>query len=98
MRGNWKRHLILLAVFAAGLVQVTDVNAMWPFRRRARDDGNYGNRRTYSTRTYSTAPAMPSATVTAPGVDVNAGPGGATVAVPGTGVTIRGQTPAGPPR
>lgn len=94
MRGNWKRNLILLAVFAAGVMQVTDVYAIWPFRRRANSGYSQSSRmnyatRTYGTRAYATAPAgaaMPSATVTAPGVGVNTGPGGVNVAAPGVGV------------
>src|SRR5213596_2078492 len=86
MRGNWKRRLILLAVFAAGVVQVSDVYAIWPFRRRVGIDG-YAYRPAYRTTTvYGTAPAMPAATVTAPGVGVTTGPGGASVAAPGVGV------------
>ena len=91
---SWKRNLILLAVFAAGVVQVTDVYAIWPFRRRANygysNSGysqNYGTN--YGTGAYATAPAapaMPQATVNAPGVGVNAGPAGAAVAAPGVGV------------
>jgi hypothetical protein len=89
MRGNWKRNLILLVVFAAGVVQVTDVYAIWPFRRRANSGYSQGyrmNTRTYGTAAYATTPAMPSATVTAPGVGVNTGPGGVNVAAPGVGV------------
>src|SRR5207249_10357107 len=98
MRGNWKRHLILLAVFAAGAVQVTDVYAVWPFRRRVWTDGYYTNRpvygTTYGTTTTYAAPAygvaptsgiMPGAAVTAPGVGVNAGPAGANMVAPGVG-------------
>ena len=75
MRGNWTRHLIWLAVFAAGVVQVSDVYAIWPFRRRANYGYNNGGyAQTYGTTgAYATAPAapaMPSATVTAPGVGV----------------------------
>ena len=62
MRGNWKRQLILLAVFAAGIVQVSDVYAIWPFRRRVYNDGyvyrpaygtTYGTTTTYSTAAFA---------------------------------------------
>ena len=96
MRGNWKRHLILAAVFAAGIVQVTDVFAIWPFRRRVYNDGYYNQPAygtTYGTATapmYGSAPAYgvapASATVAAPGVGVNAGPAGANVVAPGVGL------------
>jgi hypothetical protein len=95
MRGNWKRQVIWLAVFAAGILQVSDLYAVWPFRRRA-NYGNYNNGYTSGTnygsnyRNYGAAPmysAPPAgAAVSAPGVGVNAGPAGAAVVAPGVGV------------
>ena len=103
MRGNWKRHLILLAVFAAGIVQVTDVFAVWPFRRRA-NYGNYNNGyngSTYgTTNTYGAAPMYGGTTYGGTTGNYGAAPvyGGTTgtySAAPAYGGTSYGVAPAG---
>jgi hypothetical protein len=99
MKSFVKQGLLGVLVVGLSLVVVSDVQA-WPFRRRYRGNNgyytNYNTGANYRT-TYGTAPALPNATVTAPGVGVNTGPGGANVVVPGAGVNVGAGVNAGGP-
>jgi hypothetical protein len=104
MRSFVKKGLLGVLVAGLSLVVVSDVHA-WPFRRRNRVNNGYYTGYNYGARNYTTngtAPvpaAMPSATVTAPGVGITAGPTGygpgAVVTAPGVGVNAGGAARAG---
>jgi len=85
MNSYWKRGFLMFVVgFTASLI-VSDAEAQLLRRRRRMYNNN-----SYSSRSYTSGQrmAVPSASVTAPGVGVETGPGGVNVATPGANVGV----------
>src|SRR4051812_49418067 len=94
MQRGYKTALFLFVMGAISLVGVSNVHAVWPFRRRVWNDGYYNNYAypaTTTYRSYGTAPAAAYGTYGTYGA-----PAGAMAAAPGVGVAAPGVGVAAP--
>src|SRR5438105_14566018 len=89
MQRGYKTALFLFVMGAISLVEVSNVHAVWPFRRRVWNDGYYNNYNNYPAtttyRSYGTAPGAAYGTYGTYGM-----PAGNMAAAPGIGVAAPG--------